>query len=107
MYITHLCNYIYNIINATFLAKYFSGLFLNATRPRYSLQFLGFFPTFSPNFFPQLWGALFCIWISDFRVLDFEEGGAVELGGGAGIHGLEPLGKWLQGFSVGQTTSAS
>jgi len=53
-----------------------------------------------------LLGDIFGIWISDFRVLDFEEGGAAELGGGAGIHGLEPLGKWLQGFSVGQTTSA-
>ena len=41
-----------------------------------------------------------------FWISDFEEGGAAELGGGAGIHGLEPLGKWLQGFSVGQTTSA-
>ena len=64
-------------------------------------DFSHFFPNFSPNFGVHF----FCIWISDFRVLDFEEGGAAELGGGAGIHGLEPLGKWLQGFSVGQTTS--
>ena len=28
-------------------------------------------------------GCTFGIWISDFRVLDFEEGGAAELGGGA------------------------
>ena len=33
--------------------------------------------------FSTLRGALFGIWISDFRVLDFEEGGAAELGGGA------------------------
>ena len=31
--------------------------------------------------FSTLRGALFGIWISDFRVLDFEEGGAAELGG--------------------------
>ena len=30
-----------------------------------------------------LLGDIFGIWISDFRVLDFEEGGAAELGGGA------------------------
>ena len=36
-----------------------------------------------------LLGDIFGIWISDFRVLDFEEGGAAELGGGAGIHGLQ------------------
>ena len=34
-----------------------------------------------------LLGDIFGIWISDFRVLDFEEGGAAELGGGALVVG--------------------
>ena len=46
--------------------------------------------------FSTLRGALFGIWISDFRVLDFEEGGAAELGGGAGIHGLQRVCKPLR-----------
>ena len=45
-------------------------------------------------YFWVLWSKLsgpgshfFGIWIDDFRVLDFEEGGAAELGGGADCSG--------------------
>ena len=48
-----------------------------------------FFDPMISRVFP-LW-SLFGIWISDFRVLDFEEGGAAELGGWSRVDGETDL----------------